>query len=260
VIGAVLAAGNGGDVAASAGVQAKALVPVAGRPLVSYVVEALRGAESVEEVVVIRGPQAALPGEALAGAGQSAAAGERFADTIAAAAEAAGDRHVCLATADLPALTPEAVEATARFALDSGADLTYTINEIDAVAAAFPGTRRTTVRLREGRFTGGNLAVARPDALLRSLARIESAFGRRKSIVGLTLLLGPRFLLGLALGRLSVADAAARGEAILGCRIAVHVSPYPEIGFDVDKPCDLELAERLLAGEGWRRAPAGDPE
>ena len=30
-----------------------------------------------------------------------------------------------------------------------------------------------------------------------------------------------------------------------GCREAV-ISPYPEIGTDVDKPSDLELAQRLM--------------
>jgi len=248
VIGAILAAGKGGGLAESAGVPVKALVPVAGRPLVTYVVAALQGARTLDDVVVICGPGAPLPEEAVLGARQVGAAGEGFSDTISAAAHAAGDGLVCVVTADLPALTPRSVDATVKFALDSGADLTYTIADVGAVAEAFPGTVRTVVSLREGRFTGGNLAVARPEALLDGLARIESAFGRRKSIVGLTLLLGPMFLLRLLFGRLSVADAAARGAALLGCSVAVYASPHPEIGFDVDKPSDLDLAERLLAG------------
>jgi GTP:adenosylcobinamide-phosphate guanylyltransferase len=249
VIGAILAAGKGGDLADSVGVSAKALVPVAGRPLVTYVVEALQNAQTLDDVVVIHGPDAPLPEEAVLGARQVMAAGDSFSDTITAAVEAADEGLVCLVTADLPALTPESVDATVKFALDSGADLTYTMADVGAVAEAFPGTVRTVVSLREGRFTGGNLAVARREALLNGLARIESAFGRRKSIVGLTLLLGPMFLLRLLVGRLSVADAAARGGAILGCRVAVYASPHPEIGFDVDKPSDLELAERLLSAK-----------
>jgi GTP:adenosylcobinamide-phosphate guanylyltransferase len=247
VIGAVLAGGGRSDFAAAHGVETKALIRVAGRPLVTYVVEALQAAKSIDEVVVVCSPGGLLPDEAVLAARQITASGEGFEDSVAAAARASSASHVCLVTADLPALTGEAVDATAKFALDSDADLTYTISEIGKVAEAFPGTVRTTVRLREGEFTGGNFIVARPEALLGALATIGSAFGRRKSIVGLTLLLGPMFLLRLVLGRLSVADAAARGEQILGCRVAVHESPYPEIGFDVDKPSDLELAEALLS-------------
>lgn len=258
MIAAVLAGGQGGDLALAAGVEVKALIPVAGRPLVSRVVEALQGAQQIDEVVVICSPGRPLPDAAVLGARQVPAAGAEFSDSLRAAAQEAGDGYVCLVTADLPALTPAAVDAVVKFALDSGADLTYTIVEAGVVSEAFPGTVRTTVRLREGRFTGGNVAVARAEVLLRSLARIESAFGRRKSIVGLTLLLGPMFLLRLAFGRPSVADAAARGEAILGCRVAVYASPHPEIGFDVDKPCDLELAERLLAPPADRTVSTPD--
>lgn len=244
-----MAAGQGGELAASAGVDSRALVPVGGRPLVTRVVEALQGAESLERVVVVHAPGRPLPEQAVLGAPQVGAAGERFSDTIAAAAREGGDGFVCLVTADLPLLTPAAVDESVKFALDSGADLTYTIAEAGMVAEAFPGTVRTIVRLREGRFTGGNLVVARAASLLTGLERIETAFGRRKSIVGLTMLLGPMFLLRVAFGRLSVADAAARGAQIMGCRVAVHATRYPAVGFDVDKPSDLEVAERLLSAE-----------
>ena len=247
MIGAVLAGGKAGALEASAGVESRALVPVGGRPLVARVVEALQGAQTIDSIAVIHGPGRPLPDQAVGGARQVPAAGEAYCDTVRAAAQQAGEGHVCLATADMAALTAAAVDATVKFALDSDADLTYTIAEAGMVSEAFPGTVRTTVRLREGRFTGGNLAVARSAALLGALQQIEMAFGRRKSIVGLTMLLGPMFLLRLVLGRLSVTDAAARGAALLGCSVAVHASPYPEIGFDVDKPSDLELAERLLS-------------
>lgn len=245
--GVILAAGGASDFAGAYGVPTKALIPVAGRPLVTYVVEALRAAHGLCDLVIIRSPESLLPESATLGVPQVPAAGTRFRDSIVAAAEAAKNDPLCIVTADLPALTPRSIDATINFALDSGADLTYTIVEADAVARAFPGSTRTTVRLKEGRFTGGNAVVVRVETLLTSLARIERAFGRRKSIIGLTMLLGPLFLWRLARGRLSVEEAAARGATILGCRVAVYVSPYPEIGFDVDKPSDLEVAEKVLS-------------
>ncbi|MGQ9732661.1 MAG: NTP transferase domain-containing protein [Candidatus Zipacnadales bacterium] len=249
----VLAAGAGGELAASAGVPAKALVPVGGQALVTYVVAALQGAQTIDETIVICGPERYLPEETVLGVQQVQAPSKRFADTIRTAATVGGEGLLCLVTADLPALTPAAVDATVKFALDSQADLTYTMVDIDTVLQAFPGTVRTVVRLREGRMTGGNIVIARSSALLHSLERIDVAFGRRKSIVGLTLLFGPLFLLRLGLGRLSVRHIVARGEAILGCRIAVHKSSYPEIAFDVDRPSDLEFAEGLLGAQQERR-------
>jgi GTP:adenosylcobinamide-phosphate guanylyltransferase len=244
---AILAGGGTCSLAEAAGVASKALVPVAGKPLVRYVVEALGAAQTIEEAAVVCGPGLRYPEEAVVGVRQVEAAGPSYADTIRAAAETVPEGFVCILTADMPALTPAAVDATVNFALDSGADLTYTICDVDTVSEAFPGTVRTVVRLREGRFTGGNLAVARREMLLASLERIESAFGRRKSIVGLTLLFGPMFLLRLLLARPTVAAVAARGEQILGCKVAVHASAYPEIAMDVDKPSDVVAAERYFA-------------
>lgn len=243
---AVLAGGATGRLAPATEATCKALVPLAGRPMVRYVVDALEAAERIDEVTVVAGPQGPLPAEAVGCARQTTAASEAFSDTVAAAARSGGDGPILLATADIPLLTPQAVDDTAQFALDSGADLTYTMADVEQVAAAFPGTRRTSVRLREGRFTGGNLVVADSDALLHSLAAIEAAFARRKSIVGLTLLLGPLFLVGLALGQLTVAAAARRGSEILGCSVSVHLTPHPEVAFDVDKPSDLAAAEAAI--------------
>ncbi len=244
---AVLAGGPAGRLAPAAEATYKALVPVADRPMVGYVVEALRAAQQVGEVVVVSGPQGPLPASAVGNARQASAASPSFGDTVAAAARAAGNGLLVLATADIPLLTPQAVDDTVGFALDSGADLTYTISDVQGVLAAFPGTTRTSARLQEGRFTGGNLVVARADSLLQGVAAIQNAFGRRKSVVGLALLLGPLFVLRLALGRLTVEAAAARGSEILGCSVAVHLSRYPEVAFDVDKPSDLAAAEAALS-------------
>ncbi len=243
---AVLAGGKAGALMPADPTAYKALVPIAGRPMVQYVVEALQAAECVDEVVVICGPRSLLPPEAVGGAKQVSATSEAFSDTVAAAARTAENSRVLLATADTPLLTPEGADDTVRFGLDSEADLTYTMADAAQVAAAFPGSKRTTVRLREGRFTGGNMVVAASETLLLALKTIESAFTRRKSIIGLALLLGPVFLVRLALGQLTVEAAAARGSEILGCKIAVHLTPHPEIAFDVDKPSDLRTAERAI--------------
>ncbi len=242
----VLAGGATGRLGPAAEATCKALVPLAGRPMVRYVVEALEAAERVGEVIVVVGPRGPLPADAVGRARQTTAAGEAFSDTVAAAARHGGNGPILLATADIPLLTPQAVDDAAQFALDSGADLTYTMADVEEVAAAFPGTRRTSVRLREGRFTGGNLVVADRDTLLHSLAAIQAAFARRKSIIGLTLLLGPLFLVRLALGRLTVEAAARRGSEILGCSVSVHLTTYPEVAFDVDKPSDLAAAEAVI--------------
>ena len=59
--------------------------------------------------------------------------------------------------------------------------------------------------------------------------------------------IGPLTLIRFALGRLTLADALARLSAIVGIRIAAADMPFAEAAIDVDKPEDLELAEKILA-------------
>jgi len=245
---AVLAASRGGDLAEAVGVPSKALVPVAGRPLISYVIDTLERAETIDEIVVVASPQELLPQEAVCSARQVHAAGETFSDSVSTAARLEGEGPMVMVTCDVPLLTPEAVDATVKFALDSGAELTYTMHDVDACEGRYPGTKRTAVRLREGRFTGGNIVVATRTAFLRVVPTLDIVFGRRKSVLGLAMVLGPAVLMRLALGALSVENVVARASRILECKVAVYDSPFTEIAFDVDKPSDLDAACAALEG------------
>ncbi len=243
----VMAAGAGGEFADSMGVPAKALVPIDGVPMVRYVVEALAACQTVSETVLVTSPRAKLPDDATGGVKQVHAAGEKFSDTIAAAARIEGDGQIAIITADLPCLTPESVDATVNFALDSGADFTYTIADADMCESSYPGTKRTSIRLCEGRFTGGNIAVARRSTLLQCQELLNSLFGNRKNVPRLAMMLGAGVLIRIALGTLTLEQAAARASKILGGEVAVHASQHAEIAFDVDKPSDLEAAKVAFA-------------
>ena len=60
--------------------------------------------------------------------------------------------------------------------------------------------------------------------------------------------IGPLTLLRFLLGRLTLAAAVQRLSAIIGASIAAVEMPFAEAAIDVDKPSDLALAERILAG------------
>jgi hypothetical protein len=102
--------------------------------------------------------------------------------------------------------------------------------------------------------TGGNVFLIRPQVILKSRDRIEQAFALRKRPLQLSRLLGFKFLIKLLTGRLEVAEIEARVEEILGMKGAGILSLYPEIGVDVDKPSDLNLARALLAEEETRQS------
>ncbi|AEV17030.1 MAG: NTP transferase domain-containing protein [Thermus sp.] len=211
------------------GVRSKALVPYRGKPLAAWVLSALAeaGLSAIyvgENPGLAPAPRLTLPDR-----------GSLLENLEAALAHAEG--RVLVATADLPHLTPEAV----RFVLERApqAALVYPIVPKEAVEARFPHTRRTYARLREGVFTGGNLLLLEKTLFYRALPLAKQAVALRKKPLALARLIGWDILLKLLLGRLSLGELEARASRILGVEARALLTPYPEVGVDVDREEEL---------------------
>jgi 2-phospho-L-lactate guanylyltransferase (CobY/MobA/RfbA family) len=157
--------------------------------------------------------------------------------------------YVLIATSDLPFLTGEAVadfalqaEAKAR---ETGAGFIWPVVPVASCYRQFPGVRRTALRLREGEYTGGNLALVRPDFLLTQRQRIADGYAARKSVVRLASMIGWGTLLRLILSQklspnlLSIPMLEARVSRLLGSPARALVCDYPELATDIDRPSDF---------------------
>ncbi len=147
--------------AATGGLENRALVPLAGRSMLDYVVEAVRGGLKGSGRVLVAGDVPTPPGcDAVPG-------GASLVDTLlnGAAALAPEESRLLVATADIPFLTSEAVADFLRQAERLPAQFHYPIVPADRCAERFPRMRRTTLRIAEGRFTGGNLVLLDPSFL-----------------------------------------------------------------------------------------------
>jgi len=253
---AVILAGGSArpELAAQAGTALRALVPVAGRPMVEWVAEALAGAECVDGIVAVGSVPEAGRWRRLPDAGS-------FVDNVYGGLEASGPAdHVLFVTCDLPFLTPESVDDFVRRALELNADVVYPVVKAADCAARFPGIRRTAVSLREGRLTGGNLMLARASFLLAQRGRIAAAYAARKSPLRLARMLGLGVLARFAASKIvggSVLPIHALEEAascLLGGRARALASAYPEIATDIDRAEDLRACEALA-----RQAGPGTP-
>jgi GTP:adenosylcobinamide-phosphate guanylyltransferase len=256
VIAAILAGGGPDDVVARAtGAPCKALVEIEGRPLIAYVLDALREAETVREIIAVEGPSRSLSRyDGDFGVPIVTAEGSRLIDTFTASAKAvtSGER-ILIVTVDLPLLTAEAVDGFVRSCQETQGGLSYPIVQAEAFDRAFPGRGKTVVPLREGRFTGGNLAIVTREFVLEGGPAIGRTFERRKSAVRLAWMFGLRFLVRLLTGRLTIEQLEQRGGELVGTTVAAVPVPWPEIGFDVDHTEDLELASRFLRERSARQ-------
>lgn len=237
--------------AAAFGETRKALVSVAGKPMLSRVARTLLACPEIAQVVVLAQETEALltaPGcEWLASEPRvsTAAAGGGIATSVAAVAgTAAAPWPVLVTTADHPLLTPAMVAAFLAGA--AGADVAFAVVERQVVLAAYPGNRRTWLKFRGGAWSGANLFALRGPAAAPALALWAGVERDRKSGWRLIWQLGPGLLAGAALRLLSLDDAVARLGRRLGIVARAVALPFAEAAIDVDKPADRTLAEAIL--------------
>ena len=227
-------------------VSIKGLVPVAGRPMIDWVIDALRAAETVVEIALVV-PSAENLGAWADKVDRLVVSDASFIDNAIAGAESFDSgRHVLGATGDLPALTPEAIDDFVRQSLDAGAEFSYPLIRAEDMEAQFPGSERTYVKVAGGRVTGGNLVVCSAELLRRNHDIGQRLFDTRKSPVAMARVIGIPFIFKYLTGRLRVDDVERKMEQLLGAKCVAVYSSYASIGADVDKPIDVVVASRVL--------------
>ena len=235
--------------AAAMGMERKALIPIAGKPMVYWVVKALRESPRVGRIYIV---------------GMTEEDGVDFGtevtyipnqnahfENIMAGVDTVHDQEpeaefVLLASADIPALRPETVTWFIETCESQDGDFFYSVVEKEVMEAAFPDSRRSYVPIKEGRFCGGDLFFVRIAVAHHNQDLVRELLARRKSTFQQARLLGFRVIIKFLFRRLSIQDAEALSQRLLQARGKVVVSPYADLGMDVDKPHQLELVRRVL--------------
>jgi hypothetical protein len=229
-----------------AGTTVKALLPVGGRPLIGYVLDALAEVTEAARPIVV-GPVGELRGAV--GDARLVEEGESGPENVRRGLNALTpeekSRPVLICTSDLPFITPTAI----RWLLDSApddAEIVFPVITRESFEAAFPGSPNTYAKLAGQEYTGGSILLVRPEAVERNLPLIEKVFHARKSQIGMARLLGAPFLFRFLLSALTVELAEQRASDLTGCRCRALLDAPPEIGADIDSQADYEWAEAFL--------------
>lgn len=221
------------DWQAQTGVRSRAEVMVGDAPMYQHVLRALQGVEGIGAILIV--------GTVPHGAGYTVLPPRAsLLENVRLGLEQSPTDSVLFATVDLPFLTAESVQFFLDESLRSGASLTYAVVPAAMCRERFPGMKRTTVRLREGEFTGGNLLWARRTVAMRELPRLETLYHARKQPVRMAMAIGTglliRFLLAqfVSLRLLSIEQIETRVARILQVPVKAIITPYPEVGTDID--------------------------
>lgn len=242
-------------VASKAGTACKAIAPIAGTPMIIRVLDALEASEMVGKIVVCGPPASVLPDcpelqqriesgrviwlPNLNSPSRSANSG---------LAQMDHDAPVLLTTADHALLTPAIIRYFLSESRTLDSDATVGVVKHADVAAAFPGTKRTAIRLRDGGVCGCNLYAFfnhRGRDLVTFWQRAEDLRKRPWRLIAQVL--GPGAVLSYLLGSLTLDRALNAVSARVGVKVRTVSLPYPQAGVDVDKVEDMLLVESILA-------------
>ncbi len=253
--------GRADPLAAAAGVANKALLPLAGTPMILHVLAALQGCPALGRIIVSAEPGDRILERAGSPPGvEERASGPSPSGSVAAALAEFG-APLLVTTADHALLTPEMLAFLLAAVPDGpdldgahlggtplgGADAVAAVARSDTVLAAYPGAQRTWLRFRGGAFSGCNLFLLRTPAASRAVAFWQQVEGHRKQPLAMARLVGATGLLGYALRLLTLPGAVRLLERRVGARLAAVELPFADAAIDVDKPADLLLVEQALA-------------
>lgn len=234
----------------------EALIIIGSYPMIYYVYSALRATPSINNIVVsgpVESLRNILPSDERLFFVES---GENAIETFSRGVDLLGGRitsKVLAVPTDIPFITPEAISDFLTSCESTEADVYYPVTSKEVNDRKYPGVIRTYVHLKDGVFTGGNLFLLRASALPTCLEFGLKIISRRKDPLAIARLFGFGLVFKYLLGQLSIKSAEKRLYEVAGIQGKGIISPYAEVGVDVDKPEDLMLARRYLNGISFER-------
>lgn len=251
----VLAAQRDGKVdplAAEKGISHKCLVPLAGRPLITYVLDALAASSDIGEIrVSIDDPAviADLPGVARLirdGRLEIVASHANLVDSVLAGVEGTAF-PVLVTTADNALLTPQAIAEIQRDA--TGADIAVAFTRRESVLAAHPDGQRRFYRFAEASYSNCNsywiasAAALGATEVFRSGGQFAKHPMRIMNAFGLVNLIRFRFGIG------TLAAAFARFSRRFRLTIRPVILEDGAVAIDVDNARTHAIAEELIEAQ-----------
>ena len=230
------------------GVDLKALIAIAGQPMVQRPLRALLASEFVGEVLVMsQAPDrigAVLPEDRRVSIRESQ--GTIAATILTLCSDTSIDWPLLVTTADHALLDVAMIDQFCR--ASAGADIAIGVVERHALLQRLPNTRRTWLEFRGGAYTGANLFALRSPRIAAAIDVWRSVEQDRKKGWRLLSLFGPVTLLGAALRMLTIDDVLARAGRKLQLTVSAVRLANPLAGVDVDKAEDHALVEEILDG------------
>jgi len=248
----------GGDAPAEirhrTGALKKALIPLKGRPLFTYLLDATLALPDIKRILVSCGESQ----EGFPPPPPNVEYFDRMHDIVEAiehvckllqeqVGDAFLDGELLIASIDVPLMTSQQLGEMIEQSRALKADVVWPLVEKKVVESKFPGSKRTYVKTRQGTYTGGNIFLVKPRPLLTRLGLLRRIFKHRKNPLALASIFGLGLIAKLLSGGISIPQLEKNMSARLGLQMRALPFAHPEIAVDLDKLSDLEEMEEFLS-------------
>lgn len=237
----------------------KALLEIAGKPMIQWVFDALDGAASIQRVVLIGlESESYLTSQKLVELlpNQGGMVDNIRAGIFKLIEIDPEPRPILVVSSDIPGITAEMIEWVVSTVMQSDDDVYYNVIPRQVMEKTFPESKRTYTRLKDMDICGGDMNVVRSSLVTSNDEIWEKLIASRKNVLKQAALIGYDTLFLLLLRGITLQDAVQRATRRLKITGRAIVCPYAEVGMDVDKPHQLELVRAFLEGRKGQGASA----
>jgi GTP:adenosylcobinamide-phosphate guanylyltransferase len=229
----------------------KAMLDIAGKPMIGWVLEAVSASPQVEQIVIVGLPETSDVGHCPKLAAVIDDRGDLVSNVMAAGQEALrlspNAKQALLISSDVPAISTEGLEWLMQQMSGSEDDVFYTVVERSVMERRFPGAKRTYAHLKGLEVCGGDVFGFRLDLVQNPKPIWQKMVETRKNPLRQAALFGFDTMFLLMLRQLSLEEAEKMVGQRLGVRGRALLSPYAEMAMDVDKPHQLAILRNELS-------------
>ncbi|MBN2119385.1 MAG: NTP transferase domain-containing protein [Anaerolineales bacterium] len=237
--------------------DSKALIDMAGKPMIQWVLDALSGAKNVDNVIIVglsprSGVTCKKPTYFVSNQGRMLAnivVGVHKALELNKKSE-----YVLLVSSDIPTLKPAMVDWLVDTCMETQDDLYYGICPRAVMEKRFPNSKRTYTKLKDIELCGSDINVIHVRMATEHLDLWEALIGSRKNAVRQASMVGWDTAFQLATRSIALDDLVEKACRRIGVKGRVVVWDHAEPCMDVDKPHQLELLRADLAKQQRRSA------
>lgn len=230
--------------------HSKALIDIAGKPMIQWVLDALGEAKYVDNVIVIGlSPKSGLvcrkPLHYISNQGRM------LANIVAGVNKSLEldpqTQYMMVVSSDIPAIRPDQVDWLVKTCMETQDDLYYGVCPREVMEKRFPASKRTYIRLKDIELCGADINVTHVRMATEHLDLWESLIGNRKSPLRQAATIGFDTLFQVVTHSITLDDLVEKVSKRIGIKGRVIVWNEAESAMDVDKPHQLEILRADLA-------------